>query len=94
LNVACVFSPPSQLIAKEGDLQSQKNAADIKQLQEDLMQEKKDNKQNPEEKKKALTEIIADYNKQYGTNHSINEFDLYYQDVQRRIKDQQYSNKD
>ena len=94
LNIACVFSPPSQLIAKEGDLQSQKNAADIKQLQEDLTQEKEDNKQNPEEKKKALTEIIADYNKQYGTNHSINEFDLYYQDVQRRIKDQQYGNKD
>ncbi len=94
LNIACVFSPPSQLIAKQGDQQSQKNAADIKQLQEDLAQEREDNKQNPEEKKKALTEIITDYNKQFKTNHSINEFDLYYQDVQRRIKDQQYSNKD
>ncbi|MFL9483678.1 type I restriction endonuclease subunit R [Chitinophagaceae bacterium LWZ2-11] len=94
LNIACVFSPPAQLIAKEGDQQSQKNAADIKQLQEDLRQEKEDNTQNPEEKKKALTEIIADYNKQFGTNHSINEFDFYYQDVQRRIKDQRYTNKD
>ncbi len=94
LNIACVFSPPSQLIAKDGDQQSQKNAADIKQLQEDLTQEKEDNKQNPEEKKKALIEIIADYNVQFGTNHSINEFDLYYQDVQLRIKDQKYSNKD
>ncbi len=94
LNIACVFSPPSQLIAKEGDQQSQKNAADIKQLQEDLEQEKEDNKQNPEEKKNALIEIIKDYNKQYGSNHSINEFDLYYQDLQRRIKDQKYSNKD
>ena len=94
LNIACVFSPPAQLIAKEGDKQSQKNAADIKQLQEDLIQEKEDNKQEPEEKKKALEEIIADYNKQYGTNHSINEFDLYYQDVQSRIKNQKYSNKD
>lgn len=94
LNIACVFSPPSQLIAKNGDQQSQKNADDIKQLQEDLTQEKEDNKQNPEEKKKALIEIIADYNLQFGTNHSINEFDLYYQDVQRRIKDQKYSNKD
>ncbi len=94
LNIACVFSPPSQLIAKDGDQQSQKNAADIKQLQEDLTQEKEDNKQNPEEKKNALIEIIADYNLQFGTNHSINEFDLYYQDVQRRIKDQKYSNKD
>ncbi len=94
LNIACVFSPPAQLIAQEGDKQSQKNAADIKQLQEDLIQEQEDNKQNPEEKKKALEEIIADYNKQYGTNHSINEFDLYYQDLQSRIKNQKYSNKD
>ncbi len=94
LNIACVFSPPAQLIAKNGDQQSQKNAADIKQLQEDLAQEKEDNKQNPEEKKKALMEIIADFNLQYGTNHSFNEFDGYYQDVQRRIKDQKYPNKD
>jgi type I restriction enzyme R subunit len=94
LNIACVFSPPAQLIAKEGDQQSQKNAADVKQLQEDLQQEKLDNQINPEEKKKALTEIITDYNRQFGTNHSISEFDLYYQDVQRRIKDQKYSNKD
>lgn len=94
LNIACVFSPPSQLIAKNGDQQALKNAADIKQLQEDLIQEREDNKQNPEEKKRALTEIITDYNNQFRTNHSIYEFDLYYQDVQRRIKDQQYSNKD
>jgi type I restriction enzyme R subunit len=94
LNIACVFSPPSQLISNNNDQQAQKNAADIKQLQEDLTNEREDNKQNPEEKKQALTEIISDYNKQYKTNHSINEFDLYYQDVQRRIKDQQYSNKD
>ena len=82
LNIACVFSPPA-----EGN-------KDIQQIQEDLTQEKEDNKQNPEEKKKALTEIITDYNKQFGANHSITEFDLYYQDVQRRIKDQKYSNKD
>jgi type I restriction enzyme R subunit len=94
LNITAVFSPPAQLIAKEGDQQSQKNAADIKQLQEDLINEKEDNKQNPEEKKKALIEIIADYNKQFGSNHDINNFDLYYQDVQRRIKDQKFSNKD
>ncbi|MEQ9264000.1 MAG: type I restriction endonuclease subunit R [Balneolaceae bacterium] len=94
LNIACVFSPPAQLIAKNGDQQSQKNAADIKQLQDDLAQEKEDNKHNPEEKKKALTRIIADYNQQFGSNYSINEFDLYYQDVQSRIKYQKYSNKD
>ncbi len=82
LNIACVFSPPA-----EGN-------KDIQQIQEDLAQEKEDNKQNPEEKKRALMEIIADYNNQFGTNHTINEFDLYYQDVQSRIKDQRYSNKD
>jgi type I restriction enzyme, R subunit len=94
VNVACVFSPPPQLIGKDGDQQSQKNAADIKQLQEDLQQEKLDNQTKPEEKKKALIEIISDYNKQFNTNHSIAEFDLYYQDIQKRIKDQKYSNED
>ncbi len=94
LNVACVFSPPAQLIAKEGDQQSQKNAADIRQMQEDLQQEKEDNKVAPEEKKRALQAIVVDYNRYYGSNHSINEFDLYYQDVQQRIKFQKYSNAD
>ncbi len=94
LNIACVFSPPGQLIAQNGDQQSQKNAADIKQLQEDLAQEKEDNKQNPEKKKQSLIEIIADYNKQFGTNHDINNFDIYYQDIQGRIKDQKFTNKD
>lgn len=91
LNIACVFSPPAQLMAKEGE---QKNADDIKQLQEDLQQEKFDNQSNPEEKKKSLIEIIADYNKQFDTNHHINEFDGYYQNVQSRIKEQKYSNND
>lgn len=91
LNITCVFSPPAQAVATDGDA---KNVADIRQLQEDLEQEKADNQVNPEEKKKALMGIIADYNKQYGTNHTINEFDGYYQDVQSRIKNQKYSNKD
>ncbi len=82
LNVACVFSPPA-----EGD-------PDIKQIQEDLQQEKIDNEQEPEKKKQALKEIMTDYNQQYGTNHVIGDFDAYYQDIQQRIKDQQYSNKD
>lgn len=94
LNIACVFSPPAQLIDNNGNRQSKKNSADIKQLQEDLAQEKEDNKQNPEKKKEALTEIIADYNSQFGTGHDINEFDLYYQDVQKRIKDHRFSSKD
>ena len=62
--------------------------------QEDLPQEKADNEQDPDRKKAALETIIADYNARYSTNHSINEFDLYYQDVQKRIKDQQYPNQD
>lgn len=82
LNVACVFSPPA-----EGN-------PEIKQIQEDLQQEKIDNEQEPDRKKQALKEIIADYNRQYGTNHVIEEFDSYYQDIQQRIKDQQYSNQD
>lgn len=96
LNIACVFSPPVQILAKESEEGGQRatNLRDIKQLQEDLTQEKADNQQNPEEKKAALIEIIADYNKQYGSSFSINEFDLYYQDIQQRIKDHQYSNDD
>lgn len=82
LNIACVFSPPAE------------DNKDIQQIQEDLTQEKEDNKQNPEEKKEALKTIIADFNQQYGTSHSISEFDKYYQDIQSRIKDQKYSNKD
>jgi type I restriction enzyme R subunit len=82
LNIACVFSPPA-----EGN-------KDVQQLQEDLPQEQLDNSVAPDEKKAALKNIIDTYNKQYGTNHSITEFDLYYQDVQQRIKDQKYTNKD
>ncbi len=82
LNVACVFSPPA-----EGN-------KDVQQLQEDLPQEKLDNSVAPDEKKAALKAIIEEYNKQYKMNCSINEFDLYYQDVQKRIKDQQYPNQD
>jgi type I restriction enzyme R subunit len=82
LNIACVFSPPAG------------ENKDAKQLQEDLAQEREDNKNNPKEKEAALKAIIQDYNKLYKTNHSIGEFDLYYQDVQKRIKDQQYPNQD
>jgi len=82
LNIACVFSPPA-----EGN-------KDVLQIQEDLPQEKADNQEAPDEKKAALKSIIADYNARYGTNHRIDEFDLYYQDVQKRLKDQQYPNQD
>jgi type I restriction enzyme R subunit len=82
LNIACVFSPPA-----EGN-------KDVQQIQEDLPQEKADNEQEPEKKKDALKAIIADYNTRFATNYSINEFDLYYQDVQKRLKDQQFPNQD
>jgi type I restriction enzyme, R subunit len=82
LNLACVFSPPA-----EGN-------KDVQQIQEDLLQEKEDNKKDPEGKKAALKSIIDDYNARFKTNHRVSEFDLYYQDVQKRIKDQQYPNVD
>lgn len=82
LTVAAVFSPP-------GDV-----SADVRQLQEDLPTELEDNKKDPEGKKAALTAIIADYNTRFGTNHRIAEFDAFYQDVQQRIKSQQFPNAD
>ncbi len=84
LNIACVFSPPAQLA------ENSEAKKDIEQLSEDLPQEQEDNKVNSEAKKKALEAIVANYNAQYGTNHRLSEFDLYYQDVQKRIKDQQW----
>ena len=82
LKIAAVFSPPA-----EGN-------PDVKQIQEDLPQEKADNRHDPESKKTALKTIMADYDERYGTNHDINNFDLYYQDVQQRIKDQRFPNRD
>lgn len=82
LNIACVFSPPA-----EGD-------KDVQQIQEDLPQEKADNAEEPDKKKAALKAIIDDYNERFRTNYSIGDFDLYYQDVQKRLKDQQFPNAD
>ena len=82
LKVAAVFSPPA-----EGN-------KDVQQIQEDLPQEQEDNRHDPEGKKAALKTIIGDYNERYGTNHDISNFDLYYQDIQQRIKDQQFPNRD
>lgn len=79
LNIACVFSPPA-----EGN-------KEVEQLQEDLEQEKADNLVDPNSKKVALEGIISDYNDRYSVVHSISEFDAYYQDIQKRIKDQKWS---
>jgi len=76
------FSPPA-----EGN-------KDIKQIQEDLPQEQIDNTNNPEDKKAALTRIINDYNLRYNMDCRLSDFDRYYQDMQKRIKDQPYPNKD
>lgn len=73
LNIACVFSPPPSLNS---------------QIAEDCAQETEDYKTDPDGKRQSLEIIIADYNKQFGTNHTISEFDTYYQDVQGRIKSQ------
>lgn len=78
LKIACVFSPPAD------------DDPDVKQIQEDLPQEKQDNVVEPEKKKEALKAILKDYNARFGANHKLGEFDLYYQDVQKRIKDQQW----
>lgn len=82
LQIACVFSPPAQ------------GNRDVQQLQEDLPQEKADNAIDPDHKKDALTRIVGDYNARYGTNYTLSTFDGYYQDVQKRIKDQQYPTRD
>lgn len=82
LNVACVFSPPAY------------GNRDIMQIQEDLEQERRDNEVEPDKKRMALEKIIDKYNEQYETNHTVTEFDIYYQDIQQRIKDQKYTNKD
>ena len=41
----------------------------MRQIQEDLPQEKEDNQVDPEGKKAALKAILASYNARYGTNH-------------------------
>lgn len=66
-----------------------KNSSD-----EDLPQEEADNREHGEENKSALTKIIDAYNGKYNTNFSVDNFDEYYRDVQQRIKDQKYPNKD
>ena len=53
-----------------------------------------ENTDQPEKMKAALQAIVTDYNAHYDANHSITDFDLYYQDVQKRVKDQQYPNQD
>ncbi|MEI8025285.1 MAG: type I restriction endonuclease subunit R [Pseudomonadota bacterium] len=82
LNVACVFSPPAY------------GNQDVRQLQEDLPQESQDNQIDPDKKYAAIAHIMDDYNALFGTNHRVEEFDLYFQDVQKRIKDQRFSNQD
>lgn len=76
LRIACLFSPPA-----EGN-------RDIMQIQEELDQERQDNRVDPLGKKEALRRIISMYNQTYNTQHCIEEFDRYNSDVQQRIKRQ------
>ena len=82
LKIACVFSPPATA------------NPDIQQIQEDLIQEKQDYKSDPDPKKAALESIIADYSAQYGGKFDLANFDLYYQDIQTRIKNKQHPKTD
>ena len=61
---------------------------------EDLPQEEADNRKDPKGNRKALAEIIDDYDGKFGTKFKVEQFDEYYRDVQQRIKDQKYANKD
>ena len=79
LNITCVFSTPPG-VSKSGD-----------QLREDLEEEQENHKQNSTCNKKRLQEIITDYNEKYSTTHKVTEFDDYYRDIQKRIKDQQWT---
>ena len=99
LNITCVFTPPLEAVQN-----NEKTLNDVRQLQEDLQQERYDNKTDQNKKKAALEEIIEDYNKQFiegyakgdekalKSGFSLQEFDIYYQDVQLRIKNQKFSN--
>ena len=86
LNVACIFSPPPSP-AKDTKFAGE-------DLAEDLPQEQEDNKQDPDKKRDALTNIITDYNTRFGTNHRLDDFYAYYRDVQKRIKNQKLSSAD
>lgn len=61
---------------------------------EDLPQEEADNRENPDGNRSALNSIIDQYNGQYNTNFGVESFDEYYRDVQQRVKDQKYPNKE
>jgi type I restriction enzyme R subunit len=82
LNIACVFSPPA-----EGD-------ADVKQMQEDLPAGKAGQPGRPRRQKSRPQSHPGRLQRPLRHQPQIGEFDLYYQDVQKRIKDQQWPNAD
>lgn len=61
---------------------------------EDLPQEEADNRENPDGNRSALKSIIDQYNGKFKTNFGVETFDEYYRDVQQRVKDQKYPNKE
>lgn len=61
---------------------------------EDLPQEEADNKEKGEEYKIELGKIIREYSEKFDANFTVDSFNEYYRDVQQRMKNQKYSNKD
>lgn len=61
---------------------------------DDLEQEQADNHENGEQNESELKKIMDAYNKQFGTGFTPALFTEYYRDVQQRIKDQKYPNRD
>lgn len=61
---------------------------------DDLEQEQADNSGNGKENESALTKIMGEYNQQFGTSFTTALFEEYYRDVQQRIKNQKYANRD
>ena len=82
LNIACVFSPPA-----EGRHRREADPGRPAAGEGGQRARARGEEEGPQGHHRRLQP-------RYGTNHSIGEFDLYYQDVQKRIKDQQFPNAD
>lgn len=61
---------------------------------DDLEQEQADNHENGEQNESELKKIMDEYNQMFGTGFTPSLFEEYYRNVQQRIKDQKYPNRD
>jgi len=88
------FFPSFSMIAKEGDQQSQRLLQILSNFRKIWKQEKKDNKQKIPKRRKSLDgDSLVDSTIRSGTSPNNKILIFYYQDIQRRIKDQKFSNK-